>query len=68
MAASLTWIVESSNLFAQVGGDPKSNLRMPNDIMPKMMRPGDLILHDNQNDDRATMLIRYILKAKQENC
>ena len=55
--------VESSNLFAQVGGDPMSNLKMPicHDIMTKMMRPGDLILKDSQNDNGATMLIRYIL-------
>ena len=61
--------VESSNLFAQLGGDSKSNLRMPicNDIMTKMMRPGDLILQDNEDSERATMLIRYVLKAKHEN-
>jgi len=61
--------VESSNLFAQLGGDSKSNLRMPicHDIMTKMMRPGDLILEDNQDGDRTTMLIRYVLKAKHEN-
>ena len=61
--------VESSNLFAQLGGDSKSNLRMPicHDIMTKMMRPGDLILQDNQDGDRTTMQIRYVLKAKHEN-
>jgi len=61
--------VESANLFAQLGGDSKSNLRMPicHDIMPKMMRPGDSILQETQNCESATMLIRYILKAKQEN-
>ena len=55
--------VESGNLFAELGGDPKSNLRVPicTDIMTKMMRPGDLILQDNPDGDRATMLIRYIL-------
>jgi hypothetical protein len=55
--------VESGNLFSQVGGDPKSNLKMPicQDIMTKMMRPGDLILQDNQDGERATMVIRYIL-------
>ncbi len=55
--------VESGNLFAELGGDPKSHLRMPicHDIMTRMMRPGDLILQDNQNGDRATMLIRYML-------
>ena len=55
--------VESGNLFAELGGDPKSHLRMPicHDIMTRMMRPGDLILQENQNGDRATMLIRYIL-------
>ena len=61
--------VEASNLFAQFGGDSKSNLRMPicHDIMTKMMRPGDLILQDTPDGDRATMLIRYVLKAKHEN-
>jgi hypothetical protein len=32
-----------------------------------MMRPGDLILQDNKDSERATMLIRYVLKAKHEN-
>ncbi len=61
--------VESSNLFAQLGGDSKSNLRMLicHDIMTKMMRPGDLILQDNEDGERTTMLIRYVLKAKHEN-
>jgi hypothetical protein len=61
--------VESNNLFAQLGGDPKSNLRMPicHDIMTNMMRPGDLILQEAPDGDGATMLIRYILKAKHEN-
>ena len=61
--------VESANLFAQLGGDSKSNLRMPicHDIMTKMMRPGDLILQENQNGDRATMLIRYILTTTVNN-
>ena len=55
--------VESGNLFSQVGGDPKSNLKMQicQDIMTKMMRPGDLILQDNRDGERATMVIRYIL-------
>ena len=62
--------VESGNLYAELGGDPKSNPnKLPtfHDIMTQMMRPGDLILQDNQNGDRATMLIRYVLKAKHEN-
>jgi len=61
--------VESSHLFARVGGDSKSNLRMPicHDIMTKMMRPGDSILQETQNGESATMWIRYILKARHEN-
>ncbi len=53
--------VESANLFAQLGGDSKSNLRMPvcHDIMTKMMRPGDSILQETQNGESATMLVRY---------
>jgi hypothetical protein len=31
------------------------------------MRPGDAILEETQNGDRATMLVRYILNAKREN-
>jgi hypothetical protein len=61
--------VESGNLFAQLGGDSKSNLKMPtcHDIMTKMMRPGDLILQETPDGERATMRIRYVLKAKHEN-
>ena len=61
--------VESRNLFAQLGGDLKSNLRMPtcHDIMTKMMRPGDSILQETGDGERATLLIRYVLKPKHEN-
>src|SRR5437773_10750397 len=54
--------VESGNLFAELGGDPKWHLRMPicQDIIPRMMRPGVLILQENQNGSRATMLLRII--------
>jgi hypothetical protein len=61
--------VESGNLFAQLGGDSKSHLRIPvcHDIMTKMMRPGDSILEETQNGDRVSMLVRYMLKSKREN-
>jgi len=61
--------VESGNLFAQLGSDSKSNLRVPkcHEIMTRMMRPGDAILKETQNGDRATMLVRYILNAKREH-
>jgi len=61
--------VESGNLFAELGSDSKSNLRVPkcHEIMTRMMRPGDAILEETQTGDRATMLVRYILNAKREN-
>jgi hypothetical protein len=61
--------VESGNLFAELGRDSKSNLRVPkcHEIMTRMMRPGDAILEETQTGDRATMLVRYILNAKREN-
>jgi hypothetical protein len=61
--------VESGKLLAELGGDSKSNLRMPkcHDIMTRMMRPGDSILQETQNGDRMTMLVRYMLKAKREH-
>ena len=61
--------VESGNLFAQLGSDSKSNLRVPkcHEIMTRMMRPGGAILEETQTGDRATMLVRYILNAKREN-
>jgi hypothetical protein len=57
--------VESSNLHKELGGDPNSS-RMPifHDVMTKMMRPGDSILKETGKGDSATMMIRYILKAK----
>jgi hypothetical protein len=60
--------VQSGNLFAELGGS-KTNLPVPkcHDIMTRMMRPGDAILEETQNGDRATMLVRYILNAKREN-
>ena len=61
--------VESGNLFAELGGNLKSSLRVPkcHEIMTRMMRPGDAILKETQTGDRATMLVRYILNAKREN-
>jgi hypothetical protein len=31
------------------------------------MRPGDAILNESRTSDGATMMIRYILKAKHKN-
>jgi hypothetical protein len=64
-----TWILESGNLYAQMGGDPNSKRRMSlcHDVMTRMMRPGDRILNESRNGDGATILIRYILKAKHDN-
>jgi len=61
--------VESRNLFAELGGGSKTNLRVRkcHEIMTRMMRPGDAILEETQNGDRATLLVRYILNAKREN-
>jgi hypothetical protein len=61
--------VESGNLFEQSGGDPNSTARITlcNEIMTRMMRPGDLILKDCPNENAAPILIRYILKTKHEN-
>ena len=61
--------VESGNLFAELGGGSKTNLRVRkcHEIMTRMMRPGDAILEETQNGDGATLLVRYILNAKREN-
>ncbi|HEY1233096.1 MAG TPA: hypothetical protein VGH22_06930 [Candidatus Binatia bacterium] len=61
--------VESRNLVAELGGGSKKNLRIPkcHEIMTRMMRPGDAILEETQNGDRATLLVRYVLNAKREN-
>jgi len=61
--------LESSNLYAQMGGDPKSKSRMSiyHDIMTRMMRPGDLVLNESRTGDGTTILIRYKLKAKHDN-
>ena len=61
--------LESSNLYAQMGGDPKSKPRMSicYDIMTRLMRPGDLVLNESRNGDGKTILIRYKLKAKHDN-
>lgn len=60
--------VESGNLHTELGGDPNSYRRMPiyHDVMTRMMRPGDTILNESPTSDGATMLIRYILKAKHK--
>lgn len=61
--------LESSNFYAQMGGDPNAKRRMLicHDIMTRMMRPGDLVLNESRNGDDATILIRYSLKAKHDN-
>lgn len=61
--------LESGKLYAQVGGDPKSNRGMSvyHDVMTRVMRPGDLVLNESRNGEGATILIRYILKAKHDN-
>jgi hypothetical protein len=57
--------VESSNLHTEMGSDPNSNHRMPiQEVMTRMMRPGDLVLKDTGSGDSATMIVRYILRNK----
>ena len=61
--------VESGNLHAELGGDDNSSQKIAifHDIMTRMMRPGDSILKESGSGNRATMLIRYRLKADHEN-
>jgi hypothetical protein len=61
--------VESGDLHTELGGDPKAHHRMPiyHEVMTRMMRPGDAILNESRTSDGATMMIRYILKAKHKN-
>jgi hypothetical protein len=61
--------LESGDLYAQTGGDPNSKPRMSicHHIMTRMMRPGDLILNESRNGERATILIRYRLKTKNDS-
>jgi hypothetical protein len=61
--------VESGNLHKELGVDANSHHRLPifHEVMTKMMRPGDLILQETSDGERATMRIRYVLKAKHEN-
>src|SRR5262249_65806 len=49
--------------------DPNSKPRMSicHHIMKMMSRPGDLILNESGNGDRATILIRYRLKTKNDS-
>jgi hypothetical protein len=60
--------VESGHLHKELGGDSKSHHRLPifHEVMKKMMRPGDSILQEGR-DDGATMLVRYLLNAKQDS-
>jgi len=61
--------VDSSNIHKELGGDPNSTERMPicHEIMTKLMRPGDSILKEALDGERPNMVIRYILKNKQNN-
>lgn len=61
--------VESGHLHKELGGDSKSHNRLAifHEVMKKMMRPGDSILQEGRNEDGATMLVRYILNAKQDS-
>jgi hypothetical protein len=61
--------LESGDLYAQTGGDPNSKPRMSicHHTMTRMMRPGDLILNESRNGERATILIRYRLKTKNDS-
>ena len=61
--------VESSHIHKELGGDPNSTDRMPicHDIMTRLMRPGDSILKETGEGERATMLIRYLLKTQRDN-
>ena len=60
--------VDCSKIHQEIGVDldstPPSSCR---DIMTRLMRPGDSILEDSIDGKRATLLIRYILKPKQQN-
>ena len=60
--------VDCGKLHGEMGVDldptPVSRCR---DIMTKLMRPGDSILEDSFDGQRASLLIRYILKPKQQN-
>ncbi len=60
--------VESGHLHKELGGDSKSHHRLPifHEVMKKMMRPGDSILQEGR-EDGATMLVRYLLSAKQDS-
>ena len=61
--------LESGSLYSQMGGDPNSKSRMSicHDIMTRMMRPGDRVLSESQNDAGPTLLIRYSLNHKHDN-
>jgi hypothetical protein len=62
--------LESSNFYAELGGDPtsKSKMSICHDVMTRMMRPGDLVvLKESRNGDGSTILIRYILNAKRDH-
>ena len=61
--------LESGDLYAQTGGDPNSKPRMStcHHTMTRMTRPGDLILNESRNGDRATISIRYRLKTKNDS-
>ena len=60
--------VDCSKIHRELKGDaelaPMSGCR---EIMTKLMRPGDSILEDSIDGQRATLIIRYLLKPKQQN-
>ena len=55
--------LQPSDLDEGLRADPKlcGCGLMHRDIMTKMMRPGDRILKDSQDDQDAQMVIRYVL-------
>ena len=58
--------IDSGIVYRELSGEiePKHGIPMCNEIMRKLMRPGDAILKDTKDDERATVMIRYLLKAK----
>ena len=56
--------IEPGDLDEALSADrkPRDGNVMHRDIMTKMMRPGDTLLKDSQDDD-ARMVIRYVFDA-----
>jgi hypothetical protein len=57
--------IDCSKVHGDLGADldpkPMSGYR---DIMTKLMRPGDSILEDKMDGERAILMVRYLLKPK----